>query len=60
MESKNEELNNFLIEHKNEISNFLKTKDINFEKIKPNKNSSLIVLTSLSVLIHADQKVLEK
>ena len=51
IEVKNKELNNFLIDHKNEIGNFLKTKDINFDKIKPNNNSALIVLTSLSVLI---------
>jgi len=54
IEAKNEELNNFLIGYKNEISNFLKTKDISFEKIQPNKNSALIVLTSLSVLIPLD------
>ena len=51
LEAKNEELNNFLIEHKKEISYFLKTHDIKLEKIKPNKNSALIVLTSMSVLI---------
>ncbi|OUW95315.1 MAG: valine--tRNA ligase [Pelagibacteraceae bacterium TMED237] len=51
IEVKNEELNKFLFDHKNEINYFLKTKDINFEKIKPNNNSALIVLTSLSVLI---------
>ena len=54
IEAKNEELNNFLIAYKNEISNFLKTNDISFSKIKPNKNSALIVLTSLSVLIPLD------
>ena len=54
IEAKNEELNNFLIAYKNEISNFLKTKDIIFDKIRPNKNSALIVLTSLSVLIPLD------
>jgi len=54
IEAKNEELNNFLIAYKNEISNFLKTKDISFDKIQPNKNSALIVLTSLSVLIPLD------
>ena len=54
IEAKNEELNNFLIAYKNEISNFLKTKDISFDKIHPNKNSALIVLTSLSVLIPLD------
>ena len=54
LEAKNEELNNFLIAYKNEISNFLKTKDISFDKIQPNKNSALIVLTSLSVLIPLD------
>ena len=51
IEAKNEELNNFLLAHKNEISHFLKTKDISFDKIQPNKNSALIVLTSMSVLI---------
>ena len=51
IEAKNKEHSNFLFDHKNEISNFLKTKDIYFEKIKPNKNSALIVLRSLSVLI---------
>ena len=51
IDAKNEEINNFFYKHKNEISNFLKTKDINFEKIKPNKNSSLTVLKSLSFLI---------
>ncbi len=51
IETKNENLNKFLIDHKNEISNFLKTNDIIYEKIKPNKNSALIVLNSLSVLI---------
>jgi len=51
LETKNTDLSNFLYEHKNEISNFLKTKHLNFEKIKPNKNSALIVLRSLSVLI---------
>ena len=54
IEAKNEELNNFLIANKNEISNFLKTKDISFDKIQPNKNSALIILTSLSVLIPLD------
>ncbi len=54
IEAKNEELNSFLIAYKNEISNFLKTKDITFDKIQPNKNSALIVLTSLSVLIPLD------
>ena len=54
IEAKNEELNNFLIAYKNEISNFLKIKDISFDKIQPNKNSALIVLTSLSVLIPLD------
>ncbi len=54
IEAKNEELNNFLIAYKNEISNFLKTNDISFDKIQPNKNSALIVLTSLSVLIPLD------
>ncbi len=51
IETKNEGLNNFLIKHKNEISNFLKTNNIKFEKIIPNKNSALIVLNSMSVLI---------
>ena len=54
IEAKNEELSDFLLAHKNEISNFLKTKDISFGKIQPNKNSALIVLTSLSVLIPLD------
>ncbi|MDC3156285.1 valine--tRNA ligase [Pelagibacteraceae bacterium] len=54
VEAKNAELSNFLLAHKNEISNFLKTKDISFDKIQPNKNSALIVLTSLSVLIPLD------
>ncbi len=54
IEVKNEEFNNFLLAHKNEISNFLKTNDISFDKIQPNKNSALIVLTSLSVLIPLD------
>ncbi len=54
IEAKNEEHSNFLFAHKNEISNFLKTKDISFDKIQPNKNSALIVLTSLSVLIPLD------
>ena len=54
IEVKKEELKNFLTAYKNEISNFLKTKDISFDKIQPNKNSALIVLTSLSVLIPLD------
>ncbi len=54
IEAKNEELKNFLLAHKNEISHFLKTKNISFDKIQPNKNSALIVLTSLSVLIPLD------
>ena len=54
IESKDEELSNFFLAHKNEISNFLKTNDISFGKIQPNKNSALIVLTSLSVLIPLD------
>ena len=54
IEAKNEELSNFLLAHKNEINNFLKTEDISFGKIQPNKNSALIVLTSLSVLIPLD------
>ncbi len=54
IEAKNEELSNFFLAHKNEISNFLKTNDIRFGKIQPNKNSALIVLTSLSVLIPLD------
>ena len=51
IEAKNDEINKFFIKQKKEISNFLKTKEIYFEKIKPNKNSSLIVLSSLSVLV---------
>ena len=51
IEAKNNELDIFLTKHKNEIGNFLKTNDINFGKIKANKNSALIVLSSLSVLI---------
>ncbi len=54
IEARNEELKNFLLAHKNEISHFLKTKNISFDKIQPNKNSALIVLTSLSVLIPLD------
>ena len=54
IEAKNEELNNFLNDHKMEISKFLKTKNINFDKIQPNKNSALIVLPSLSILIPLD------
>ena len=54
IEAKDEELSNFFLAHKNEISNFLKTNDIRFGKIQPNKNSALIVLTSLSVLIPLD------
>ena len=48
---KNKELDNFLTNYKNEIGNFLKSNSIIFKKIEPNKNSALIVLTSLSVLI---------